>query len=113
MARYIFFLCGGYEAYAHYTPAQVDQAIQKYRNWAGQLASQGKLVSAEKIKDGDRRILRGHNGDVVLQSGLPETDDTVGGLFIIEAADWDEAIQIGRACPIFAEGGSVELRELE
>jgi len=113
MPHYLLFLRGGYEAYANYSPAEVQQAIQKYRDWSGQLRDQRKLVAAEKIKDGERRILRSHNREIVVEGPLPDTDETIGGYFTIAAGDLAEAIEVARSCPIFAEGGSIELREIE
>jgi hypothetical protein len=113
MARYMLFVRGGYDAYVDATPEQIEEAIGRYVQWSDKLRREGRLVLAEKIKDGDRRIMRQRAGDYVVDGPLPEDEETIGGFFIINAAGHDEAFAIARGCPIFGEGGSLEIRELE
>jgi hypothetical protein len=113
MTQYILLLRGGNDASANYTPEQVQQAIERYRVWAGQLHAQGKLLSAEKLRDDGGRVLRAAQGQVVVDGPFAETKETIGGYFVIQAADYDEAIALTRDCPALDEDGSVELREIE
>jgi len=41
-----------------------------------------------------------------------ESKEMVGGYSIIEAADLDAATKLAQGCPIFEDGGCVEIREL-
>jgi hypothetical protein len=113
MLQFVLFMRGGYELYARYTPEEIQQSIQKYRDWAQMLRDQGKLVAAEKMKDGDRRILRLQNNDIAVDGPLPDTEETLGGYFIVEVANQAEVLEIAKSCPIFADGGTIELREIE
>lgn len=113
MSQYILLIKGGYETTATFTPEEMQQAVGRYRAWAEALAKDGKLVSAFKLRDDGGRIMNVRDGQIVVDGPLPETKETIGGYFTIEAADYTEAAEIAKACPIFSEGGSIELREIE
>jgi hypothetical protein len=111
MSQFILFVRGGYEEEVELSPEEIQQRIEKYRQWSGNLATANKLVAANKITDEPRVLLR-QNGSFVVQT--PElTESTVGGYFIIEAEDYDEALKISEACPTFEHGGSLEIRQIE
>jgi hypothetical protein len=41
-----------------------------------------------------------------------EAREVIGGLFILEAADYEEAVALSRDCP-HLDFGSIEIREIE
>ena len=112
MAQFMMFIRGGGD-YAHYTPEQVQKAVQKYRDWTEVLHRQKQLVSAERLKE-EGKLMRVHDGQIVVDGPFAETKEGIGGYYLIEAANEAEAINIAKGCPIFAEkGGSIELREID
>ncbi len=113
MAQFILLLRGGHETHANYTPQEMQEVIEKYGAWAASLRDHGKLVATEKLKDRNAKLLRAQNGQIVVDGPFAETKETIGGYFKIGVADEAEAIRIAENCPIFAGGGSVELREIE
>ena len=48
--------------------------------------------------------------DVVTDGPFAETKEALGGYYLIEAADLDQALEIGKVCP--APYGSVEVRPI-
>jgi hypothetical protein len=44
--------------------------------------------------------------------GPKESASSLCGYSVVEAADFNEAVEIGERCPIFDEGGSVEIARL-
>lgn len=113
MAQFIFFLRGSSTEFRKMSPDEIQQTIQKYDEWARSLASRGKLRGGEKLKDDGVRTVHLSNGKVVMDGPFPETKETIGGYFIVEAADYDEAAELARGCPVYASGGSVELRQVD
>jgi len=95
------------------SPEQMQQSVERYRKWAGALAQQGKLVSAFKLKDDGGRLMQKHNGTISVDGPFTETKETIGGYFVIEAADYAEATELSKGCPIFDRGGVLEVREIE
>ena len=93
--------------------ANRETAMQKYAEWTAQLAQAGKLRDAHKLRDGQGRRLVMKGGEIV-DGPFSETKETVGGYYLIEAKDYDEAVAIGRGCPVLdRQGGYVEVREIE
>jgi hypothetical protein len=112
MSQFMLFIRNGDEPTA-LSPEQIQQAIQRFSAWARKLREQGKLIAAEKLKDNEGLMLSTRNGQIVLDGPFAETKETIGGYFIIEAGNLDEAIEITRECPALSNGGKVELREVE
>ncbi|HVO39796.1 MAG TPA: YciI family protein [Spirochaetia bacterium] len=113
MAQFIFFLRGSSAEFRKMSPDEIQRTIQKYDDWAKSLASRGKLRGGEKLKDDGVRTIRLDNGKVVMDGPFPETKETIGGYFIVEAADYDEAADLARSCPVYASGGTVEVRQVD
>ena len=113
MSQFMLFIRGGSETSENLSPEQIQQALERYRAWAQKLRAQGKLASAEKLKDNKGLILSTRNGQVVVDGPFAETKETIGGYFIIDAVDLDEAIEIAKESPAIQNGGIVELREIE
>ena len=113
MSQFMLFIRNGEESSEQLSPEQIQQAIQRFSEWAKRLREQGKLLAAEKLKDNTGMLLITRNGQVVVDGPFAETKETIGGYFIIEAENMDEAIEITKECPGFSHGGIVELREIE
>jgi hypothetical protein len=112
MAQFILVLRGGNEAYQEYSEAEIAEAIQAYRQWAEDLRQAGKLVDAFKLADG-ARLMQKRDGQIQVDGPFAETKETIGGYYLVYAESYDEAIKIARDCPIFGEGGTVEIRQIE
>ncbi|NUY80360.1 transcription initiation protein [Flavobacterium sp. MAH-1] len=90
------------------TPEQMKNAMQPYQQWIGSLASQDKLVAPPKRWDADGRVIT-KNG---LSSGpYAEVKESIGGLFLVKANDYDEAVELAKGCPIIEYGATVEVRQ--
>lgn len=47
----------------------------------------------------------------VAEGPYAEVTQSIGGLVIINAADYDEAVAIAQTCPVLELGGTVEVRQ--
>jgi len=113
MSQFILFVRGGSDLSVNLSPEEIQEAIQRYSAWAQKLRAEGKLVSAEKLKDNEGRLLSTKNGQLLVDGPFAETKETIGGFFIFNARNLEEAIEITKECPSLSEGGMVELREIE
>ena len=113
MSQFMLFIRGGSDTSENMSAEQIQGAIERYRAWAQKLRAQEKLASAEKLKDNEGWMLSMKNGQVLVDGPFAETKETIGGYFIINAKNLDEAIEVTRECPTLSEGGMVELREIE
>ena len=82
---------------------------------------QGHTRFAEQVTELGAKILGGHalqptatattiRGDVVTDGPFAETKEALGGYYLVEASDLDQALEIGKLCP--APFGGVEVRPI-
>ncbi len=114
MPQFVVMLKGGYESFKQMSPEETQQSIQRYRDWTQTLVEKGIMADGDKLKDDGVRYLNSSKaGEVVLDGPFPETKETIGGILTIEAADYGEAATLLAECPIFSDGGNIELREVD
>lgn len=109
MPQYILLLHEDPAAFAGVSPSEMQAVIQKYGAWSQKLAQAGQLRGGEKLEDGTGRVIR---AGVVSDGPYTEAKEVIGGYFVIEAASYDEAVEISRSCP-HCEYGVVEVRQIE
>lgn len=114
MAQYLLLLRESATKAHAISPAQMQQIIDRYRQWAIGLRQQNKLLSSNKLADAPGKVLRKDGDRVAVKDGpYGETKDLVSGYFLIEAADEAEATTIAMTCPHVEYGGPIELRPIE
>lgn len=100
----------------HETPnpgENTEELVREYGQWAGGLATGGRFVAGEKLRE-TGRILTRLNGELGIREEIRTNGTSIlGGYFIIEARDYDEAVRIASECPHLKYGGTIELREIE
>jgi len=78
-----------------------------------EITSSGVVVSSFALEDPEHAVAvsSDHDGERVVSSGpFAEVQEFVGGGFIIDVPNIDEAIAWARRCPGSAAGGHVEVR---
>jgi hypothetical protein len=93
-------------------PAEADM-IQRHMAFAEAAAGRGKLVGGDQLGDVvTATTLRRRGSETIVTDGPhAETKEFLGGYYIIDAADLDEAIEISKGVPL-NDGGSVEIRPI-
>jgi hypothetical protein len=94
--------------------AEWDALRSETLAYVDKLLKSGRLISAEPLQSASTAAtVRVRNGKLTVADGpFAETKETVGGFFLIEARDRNEAIQIASEWPS-ARLGSIEVRPLE
>ena len=93
------------------TPEQMKEALKPYQEWIAGIAAQDKLVAPPKRWDADGRGIKFEKKKEQVQSGpYAESKESIGGLFLIKAKDYDEAVELAKGCPIIQYGAIVEVR---
>jgi hypothetical protein len=113
MSQFILFIRGGSDLSENLSPEQIQTAIERYSTWARKLRAEGKLISAERLKENESYLLSTKNGQIVVDGPFAETKETIGGFFIVNADNLEQAIEIARESPAMSHGGMVELMEIE
>ena len=113
MAQFMLLIRGGYEAQDDLTPAEIEAAIQRYRDWANSLRERHCLIEAVKLDSSQGKRLVKKDGRIVVDGPFVETKETIGGYFTIEVDSYEAALRIAKESPIFDEGGDIEIRRIE
>ncbi len=92
------------------SPEEMQAVTQKWIDWIGSIAAQNKLVDRGNRLSREGRVLK--PGNVVTDGPYTELKEFIGGYSMIKAESYDEAVEIAKGCPIFAFGGSVEVRDI-
>ena len=96
------------------SPEDMQRIIEKYVAWGQRLEAAGKKKHGHKLRDGEGRVLRGDGGSVSVTDGpFSETKEIVGGYWLIEAGEYEEAVELARDCPHMEYGSSLEIRQVE
>ncbi|MBX7119533.1 MAG: YciI family protein [Gemmatimonadaceae bacterium] len=96
------------------SPAEMQRVIERYQAWSETMAAKGHMRGGEKLRDASGRHLTKPGGTLVVRDApYAEAKEVVGGYFLIEAQDYDEAVALSSDCPHLALGGRIELREIE
>ena len=95
--------------------AQFDQAVVKmnddYGEFMAEMGPRGVLLGGERLRPTtDATSVRVRDGEVLATDGpFAETKEQIGGYFLVECADLDEAIEVASKIP-GAKGGTIEVR---
>lgn len=112
MPQYMLVL-GGVSQAMNSTAADYEQVMEKYVAWTTKLRAHGLYVDTHKLKDGVGRRLT-YAGGKVVDGPFAESKETIGGYYIIEAKNLEEAVAIAKECPTVAvQKGFCEVREVE
>src|SRR5690349_19264732 len=113
MAKYTLVLRDSGTAFSGMSPSEMQAIIARYTNWAQPLRDSGKIVASQKLRDGSGRVLRRSSNGVLVSDGPhAEAKEVIGGVFVLDAGSYDEAVQIAKGCP-HLDFGTVEVREVE
>lgn len=111
MPKFALLLHESSAAYKGLGPEEIQQIIQRYIDWTNRLKREGKFISGEKLMSSTRHVrLRGN----ALRTDGPfvEAKEVLGGLMIIEAGSYDDAVHQVRDSPHF-ERGWIEIRQVD
>ncbi len=94
-------------------PAQIGAVMEEYNAYSQMLRDRGAFVSGEALQPtATATTVRVRDGQTITTDGpFAETKEALGGFYLIEAKDLDEALALGGACP-GAKWGSIEVRPI-
>jgi hypothetical protein len=95
------------------SPDDIQAIIQRYVAWRAKVQANGRSVVGHKLQDGEGRVMRGGGSGMKVTDGpYAEAREVIGGLFIIEAATYDEVVELSKDCP-HLEFGAIEIRQVD
>ncbi len=100
-------------AWAAMTPAQRQQGTAAYTAYTEALVKSGAMVAGERLRPTSTaatvRVIDGKTK--VLDGPYAESKEQLGGYYLIEAKDLDEALKWAEKCP-GAQQGTMEVRPI-
>lgn len=109
MPQYMLLLHEDPSGWAQVSPEDMQKAVEKYVAWTKKPFN----VSSKRLAADTGRVIRSNGGKTRSTDGpYSETKEVLGGFYIIEAANYDEAVSRTLDHPHLEYGGTVEVREL-
>ncbi|MBI3789760.1 MAG: transcription initiation protein [Gemmatimonadetes bacterium] len=113
MAQFILLLHENVSRFADLTPEEMQQVVARYGAWGRALAEKGKYVGGHKLTDDGGRHMSRAKADIRVTDGpYSEAKEVIGGLFIVDAPDYEAAAALARDCP-HLDFGWIEIRQID
>lgn len=110
MARYLYVFRGGMRQEGkELSPQELQQGMARWMAWVGELRQSGHFKGGDPLEPKGGKFISGKNR-AVTDGPFAEAKDLVGGYFMMECKNLDEAVELARGCPDFERGGTVEIR---
>lgn len=116
--KYLLLIYGDETAMESYaanaTPEQRDAQVKVWYDYGDWLTERGWYLAGDALQvTSTATTVRAPNGKPVVTDGpFAETKEQLGGYYLLEVANLDEAIEAGARCP-GATFGTIELRPLQ
>ena len=107
MSQYLILIYGDEEFYATATPELLGQVMDAHNRFAEQAPELGaKILGGNGLQPTSTATTI--RNDVVTDGPFLETKEALGGYYLIEATDLDQALAAAKLVPAY--GGAVEVR---
>ena len=111
--RYLFLGYADEAAERLMSPEETARVIELHAAFGAEMRAEGRMVAGVGLEDSKATIVvrRSADGtaDLVTDGPFAETAEQIGGLFILECADREEAIALAKRIP-YSPGLTVEVR---
>jgi hypothetical protein len=91
------------------SPEELQNVMSQWTVWFDRLTQQGKIKSAHPLVD-EGKIVAWKKGQTVANGPFAESKEAIGGYFLLQVIDLDEALEIAKECPVLRYGMTVEVR---
>jgi hypothetical protein len=111
--RYLLLIYGPQWDPTQMTPEQVQESMEEWTDYTADLLKRGVSEGGEALESVETATtVRVRDGETLTTDGpFAETKEVLGGYYLLNCKDLDEAIEVAAACP-GARTGSIELRPI-
>ena len=110
MAGYLFLYRNSNESdQSAMSAEEMQESMERWMKWIGEATQAGWMTVPGDALRGGRTV---HNDRTTTDGPFAESKEIIGGYSIVEARDIDHATELAQGCPVFNEGGCLEIREL-
>jgi hypothetical protein len=97
------------------SPEEMQRIMGKYMAWTQRMRETGHLQGANKLRDGEGRVVRRGEGKLAVTDGpFAESKEVVGGYWLLEAPSYAAALELVKDHPHTElwPNTSLEIRQL-
>jgi hypothetical protein len=111
--RYILLICTDESVSEGLSPAEDSAALAEYAAFGEEIERRGILQGGERLRrTTDATTVQVRDGEVLVADGpFAETKEQVGGFYLVDCQDLDEAIEVASKIP-GARYGTIEVRPI-
>jgi hypothetical protein len=111
--RYLLLICTDETADGAMSPAEAETQMAAYMAFGDEMGQRGVLLGGERLRPTtDATTVRVRDGETLTFDGpFAETKEQMGGYYMVECKDLDEAIEVAAKIP-GARHGSIEVRPI-
>jgi len=112
--RYLMLIYGDETEEAKRPEAEMPAHMARWLGYTEELEKSGKMLGGDALMPTATAttVRLGEGGTITSDGPFAETKEQLGGFYMVEAEDLDEAIQWAAKMPNLPEGGSVEVRPI-
>ena len=111
MSQYLILIYESEAGYASAGPEVYGEIMTEHQNFAKELEARGaKLVGGEALQSTQTATSIRDAGATVTDGPFAETKEALGGYYLVDCEDLDQALAIGKMVP--ARFGGVEVRPI-
>lgn len=92
-------------------PEQMQQIMSRFMQWMKEISAKNTILSTNGLED-QCKILRGPGGRTVSDGPYLEAKEIIGGYLLFTADNFEQALEIARACPGLDYQMAVEVRPI-
>lgn len=110
MSNFLYLFRGGHDGWTDLSQEEKQDHMQLWGKWMGELKEKGQLLDGLPLAEDGKVVEK--KGEIITNGPFAEGAEVVGGYLIVSAEDLDEAVELSKGCPIFENGGNVEVRQI-
>ena len=111
--RYALLICDDEQSMLARSPEEAQAGMARYAAFGEEMGKRGVLTGGERLRPTtDATSVRVRGGEVLASDGpFAETKEQIGGFYLVDCKDLDEAIEVASKIPA-AENGVIEVRPI-
>jgi hypothetical protein len=111
--RYLLMICTEEQAMFAATPEEAEASNKAYFAFGEEMTARGVLQGGERLRPTtDATTVRVRDDEVLTSDGpFAETKEQIGGYYMVDCKDLDEAIEVAAKIP-GARTGAIEVRPI-
>jgi hypothetical protein len=111
--KYMVLIYGDEADWDGVTPERAGEIMGAYNAYTEKLRGAGVWLAGDELDvKAKAKSVRGEGGTRVTDGPFVDTKESLGGYYLIDCADDNEALKWAKQAPTMMHGGGVELRPL-